>query len=116
MGKFTDLTGKVFGRWTVEYRYGINNSGSVLWMCRCSCGTRRKIRSPDLTRGASTKCKSCLKLPRGEERFNALFKLTQYNARKRGYSFEISKNQFRTLITSQCFYCGSNPGQIINGP
>ena len=41
-----DLTGQKFGEWTaIEYR------GKARWLCRCSCGTERVIRSYDLRQG-----------------------------------------------------------------
>jgi hypothetical protein len=38
--KFTDITGRAFGSWTVIARV-INEKGHTRWLCRCSCGTER---------------------------------------------------------------------------
>ena len=44
--RIKDLTGQKFGEWTaIEYR------GKARWLCRCSCGTERVIRSYDLRQG-----------------------------------------------------------------
>lgn len=51
MGKFIDLTGMKFGKWTVlEY------VGKSKWLCRCECGTERNIESGSLRRGKTTSC------------------------------------------------------------
>lgn len=50
--RIKDLTGQKFGEWTaLEYR------GKGRWLCRCSCGTERVIRSYDLRQGL-THCKN----------------------------------------------------------
>lgn len=54
MGRFLDLTGMRFGRWTV-LRYVGYNKGS-LWECRCDCGKIKNVRSDRLRYGKSTSC------------------------------------------------------------
>lgn len=58
MGKFIDLTGQVFGRWTVLEK--AENRGYVsYWKCRCECGKEAEVRGTQLTRGISKSC-GCL--------------------------------------------------------
>lgn len=52
-----DLTGKVFGKWTVLNRAGVGKKFG--WVCRCTCGTIKQISSQNLRLGVSTKCKKC---------------------------------------------------------
>ena len=40
--KYNDITGKVFGRLTVDYMSG-RSKGGILWMCTCSCGNTKEI-------------------------------------------------------------------------
>ena len=55
MAKRIDLTGQKFGEWTVlEYVGG--NGSSVLWKCRCSCGTEKNVTAYSLRSGKSTSC------------------------------------------------------------
>lgn len=65
MGKVIDLTGKRFGRWTVE---GLSHQvGSMLyWHCVCDCGTRRAVFGADLKRGGSVSC-GCFMRERARE-------------------------------------------------
>lgn len=59
MGKFKDLTGMTFGRWTVVSRANNHSGAGVRWACQCSCGTQRDVIGLSLTSGASKSC-GCL--------------------------------------------------------
>lgn len=57
-----DLTGRVFGKWTV-LRLGDRVRGrSRFWVCRCVCGTEREVIGATLRNGMSTSCcaKGCI--------------------------------------------------------
>lgn len=60
IGKFEDLTGKVFGNLTVLCRTQdyISPSGahSVRWKCKCKCGTVLAVRDSHLKAGKSKSC------------------------------------------------------------
>jgi hypothetical protein len=66
--RFKDLTGKVFGRWTVESYAGTAPDTRAKWNCLCSCGTSMKVRSDGLLAGRATSC-GCLKSELASERF-----------------------------------------------
>ncbi len=58
MGKFIDLTGKKFGRWTVLER-DLNFTGHKVgahWRCKCECGIIKTVRGADLKNGRSVSC------------------------------------------------------------
>ena len=65
-----DLTGQVFGRWTVLYENGrlVEPRGRIvpLWHCRCECGVERDIRAGTLVSGNSLSC-GCYKYERLSE-------------------------------------------------
>lgn len=54
-GRFEDLTGLRFGRWTVMER-APNRGKRVYWVCRCDCGATREIRQDGLRSGVSQSC------------------------------------------------------------
>ncbi len=54
-----DMTGQVCGRWTVLGIEGKSNGGSVLWLCRCECGTKKIVNGATLRTGESRSC-GCL--------------------------------------------------------
>src|SRR5262249_11363120 len=54
--RFQDLTGKVFGYWTVLFYAGWGN-GSSQWWCRCACGHEKIVLGSSLRKGSSTSCR-----------------------------------------------------------
>ena len=60
MGKFIDLTGKVYGRLTVLRNTGEKKWGSYIYECQCECGNICNVVSSNLTRGGTKSC-GCLK-------------------------------------------------------
>jgi len=57
--KYFDLTGKIFGRWTVISRAGATMDSRPLWRCVCTCGKEGIIRGETLRNGSSRSC-GCL--------------------------------------------------------
>lgn len=51
MGKFIDLTNKVFGRLTVIKDSGKKKGSEHLWECRCSCGNTCLVKGVNLRTG-----------------------------------------------------------------
>lgn len=56
MGQFIDLTGQVFGRLTVLERVKSTSTNYAIWMCKCSCGKTKIVRSCHLRSGTTTSC------------------------------------------------------------
>jgi hypothetical protein len=54
-----DLTGQIFGEWTVFHRAPANGRRAVFWYCRCSCGTEKDVLARTLVAGTSTACLKC---------------------------------------------------------
>lgn len=57
-GNFKDLSGEVFGSWTV-LRKAESKGGRICFLCKCKCGNKSNIYSCNLTTGKSTGCTSC---------------------------------------------------------
>lgn len=55
-GKFDDLTGKTFERWTVLHRGLSPRPSQVFWLCRCICGTEHTVAAGNLRSGCSVSC------------------------------------------------------------
>ena len=67
MGKFQDLTGRVFGSRTVLHRLPNSDTGHTRWLCRCACGDESPAYAANLVRGRSNRCAVCgLKDMRGQ--------------------------------------------------
>ena len=52
------------------------------------------------------------RLPKGESQFNQVFERYRRQAKQRDIVFSLKKNQFKKLVTSNCFYCNSRPKSI----
>ena len=84
-----DLTGKTFGKLTVEYLVGTEHKGYVIWHCRCSCGNECDASSKNLLRGHKLSC-GCMQ-SKNEEKIRKL--LSDYGVRfETQYSFTDLKN------------------------
>jgi len=55
------------------------------------------------------------RLATGEAQLNTLYGHYKYSAKKRGHSFELTKEEFRLITKQSCFYCGLEPLQVRRG-
>ena len=67
MGKFQDLTGCIFGRWTV-----IRREKGKRWICKCECGVVKSVWRDHLIDGTSTNCGCKHFCVHAGEKFNRL--------------------------------------------
>lgn len=58
IGRAEDLTGQIFGHWTVLYRTTNNIQGKARWVCECDCEnhTQKPVDAKSLKSGTSTSC------------------------------------------------------------
>jgi 5-methylcytosine-specific restriction endonuclease McrA len=120
MGILIDLTGQTFGKLYVIERIGTSKTGGcALWRCKCSCGKETIVTGSTL-RNQTTKSCGCyikeitskrMKKASGDSSITQLFNNYKCNARKRGIEFTLSKDEFMTLILSNCYYCNKEPSQ-----
>ena len=107
--------GQSFGEWTVigsgEWKNGVYYEA----IHQCNIGTR-KFSSHELWRQKFKPCKSCVSRKKYRKTAEHVIMGTTYNqykysAKTRNYSFTLNLKQFNQLVTSNCFYCGSEPWQ-----
>lgn len=114
MGKFIEMTGVEVGLWTVIRRSDYKYHNKVMWVCKCKCGTIKDVDGSALRAEKSLSCgcyRPTRRLPEGEAAFNNLYRSYIKSAVNRGYSFTLSKEEFREIVIQPCFYCGSYPTQ-----
>lgn len=64
----SDITGKIFGRWTVlRFSRRAEIGWSKFWVCRCECGIQREVIGGNLKSGFTKSC-GCLKKEMREKR------------------------------------------------
>ncbi len=56
MGRLIDLHGKKFGRLVVTARAENTVHGAAQWSVLCECGTRKTVRTDQLTKGSTVSC------------------------------------------------------------
>lgn len=117
-----DLTGKVFGELTVLGRNdSLRKRKSYTWNCLCTCGKIAVVRRDSLLSGHTKSC-GCLThkfsggrtKPEGEAAFNSVYNNYRRGALERGYSFELTKDEFKGIIFDNCAYCNKPPA-IVSG-
>lgn len=64
--RFTDYSGRAFGRWTVKSYAGVRGVHHY-WLCSCACGTERPVNAGSLRKGVSKSC-GCLAKEQMSER------------------------------------------------
>ena len=119
-----DLTGQKFGYWTVLRLSEKRLRKSRYWWCSCECKTEQEVATYNLTSGKSQSCGCHSKdVFHAKRRFgNALdakwyrrFARHIYCAKQRGVPAFLTDEQFKTLCSSPCHYCGGFSKSGING-
>ena len=118
--RFQDLTNKRFDSWLVLERDGKRHP--TRWICKCDCGTVKSVFATCLTLKRSRSCgcrfgefiSASLRKEFGAAAFNNLYRHYISDARKKVMEFELTKEQFRTITSQLCYYCGIEPLQVYS--
>jgi hypothetical protein len=111
-----NLSGKKFGRWTA-LSYTSTSIEEAAWICRCDCGTERRVLAKSLRSGQSRSC-GCLNRDIYKKELGLSAETTLYrsyksrSAKARGLTWEISREEFSKIIKLPCYYCGHLPSNI----
>lgn len=103
------MIGKVFGKLTVIECLTEKPRQHDYVLCRCGCGTVKEVKAQNLTQGKSKSCGCVNRLDAGEAAINGCMAGYKNSARKRGYVFELTKEDFLEITTKSCHYCGQEP-------
>lgn len=116
------LPGEVFTRLTavrlIARQEGTRNVPSC-WLCLCSCGTTKEVRS-DKLRDGSTKSCGCLakempdelrktRLPDNYTEMTNVYVDYKLRAEKKGREFYLTREQVHGIVVQPCYYCGKPP-------
>lgn len=126
--KQIDLTGIIFNRLTVikqEQSVLYGKTSKRMWLCRCFCGNEIIVNTGALTSGNTKSCgclhdevsienskKSRYMLANPDSGYKSIMRSYKYNAEARGYSFDLTFDEFKKLVLSNCHYCGIEPSNI----
>lgn len=121
-----DLGGFQFGEWYVVPNTRETDSGSkyATFLCRCSCGTERRVQRSSLLQGKSKSCRGHFKGPvrskspkwRGEGEISGEFYgKIKHNAKTRKIEFSVSLSYLWNLFLKQDRKCALS-GQTLEFP
>lgn len=111
-----NLVDQRFGRLLVIERVRHKKYKRYNYICKCDCGNFKEIGSSALKKANGTKSCGCLwkesiTLEKGQAAFNGVYLEYKLGAANRGYSFNLSKEEFKILTSQNCFYCNTQPKQ-----
>jgi hypothetical protein len=112
-----NLTGNKYGRLTViglnKINHTIHNRKSY-WECSCDCGKTTIVRGVNLTSGntASCGCNRHKGHRTPDTNFIFLYNCYPSRARRKNLEFSLSKEDFKKLTKSNCYYCDAEPSQV----
>jgi len=111
--KIIQMTNNKYGSLTVLKVAGVGKNGAK-WECKCDCGDTVNVKSRSLLYGKIKSCGCLRKIKKGEANFNKLYSGYKKSAQARNFVFSLHKEDFRKIISKNCFYCGVEPLQILN--
>lgn len=115
--KRKDFTGRRFGKLTVNTCVGKGNHG-IEWLCVCDCGETITCSVNSLLSGTQSCGCSRRRLAPHIAQMNRAYRSFLGNAKRRNLKVEIKKEDWLTLVSTACHYCGvenSNRWKVVNG-
>lgn len=117
-----DYSGQKFGMLTIIRRdFSSRKDHNPHWLCKCTCGGETIVALNNLKSGEIVSC-GCFRLEQtklrakklntkspGESALQSVLYTYKYNADKRDIDFNLTDEQFKSLIFNQCGYCGAPP-------
>lgn len=111
---FKDITGMIFGKLVSIKR--VYKKKATRWLCKCVCGKEAFVSYRALVSGNTKSCgcmhKGGARLPAGEAGLNNLFSQYKHHAKRKNREFTLTKEEFKKITQSNCFYCGGIPQQF----
>lgn len=97
-----------FGKWTI-----LKYLGGGFYVCKCDCGTERKVNVSSLRLGKTRSCGCAKEYPKGLAARNSVLRMYRRGAKKRNLIWNISDSEFFDMTSKDCYYCGAIPKQEL---
>lgn len=110
-----DITDQRFGSLVALYIVPSKARGSR-WKCKCDCGNECEALGGHLRTGARVSCGCKADKKVLETGTNIVFGLYKRKALMRKKEFNLSREEFVTLIFSNCYYCGRQASNELKRP
>jgi hypothetical protein len=108
-----------YNKLTVINYVGRNTNKNHTWKCLCDCGNYIICEASDVKQGKVKSC-GCLRIEKSllpkvdNSAFNKLYSQYKQSAKSRTIvEFKLTKNDFKKITKSNCYYCGIKPNQLI---
>lgn len=108
--------GNVYGKLTVIRYDSQDKHYRKKYLCKCECGNEKVILGNALSSKNTRSC-GCLKPPSTRKPNNggeltAIILGYQNHAKKRGFTWNLTREEVEYLIKQNCYYCGIEPSNL----
>lgn len=106
--KRDNLTGKIYGLWTVVSRSNkkSKNGYRTLWLCKCECGKKALVQRSNLISGGSKGCWTCRRDVIVTSKFPKIwYRKVLEQAKSRGHLFEMTEEDMWSIWENQKHIC-----------
>lgn len=114
-----DRTGVKLGLLTVVKHDGwyVSPKGKreATWECACECGGKTSLVGSQIGRGDAYSC-GCVRANKhapGDANFRQAWLTYRASARARNLFFTLTLEQFKSIVVSDCHYCGAAPSRTV---
>lgn len=115
-GPINNISGKTYGYLIVVSIIGRTSARDVIWECQCVCGKFVERTGRSLKKGFKCSC-GCMRGilqknnndVKGMDFYGQYMRIYKKGADDRELVWELSKEDFITIVTSNCYYCGATP-------
>lgn len=100
------LIGKKFGKLLVIKRGTNDKNRNRRWLCKCDCGKNKEILGLTLVSGRGTSCGCSTRNIGTTTSYRGLLNIYRHSAKSTGRDFDLTEEQFISIVSSPCHYCG----------
>lgn len=122
---WSEYIGQKFNKLTILKLVPRINSNLARYLCKCDCGNEIEVNYSSLKHNKVGSCGCLIALiNKGKNRpnkskgfgvrsFNAVYLSYRCSAKKRGFDFKLTKEEFKEITSLNCVYCGKEPSMFI---
>jgi hypothetical protein len=97
-----------------------SHNGTTIWTVQCDCGTIKELPITRVTHNEAVSC-GCVsrqrdtRTPPGYSGLTVLLKGYKEGAKRRGFQFSLTREEFSKIVRSPCHYCGVESSLTTKG-
>lgn len=110
--RYINLVGQKINKLTILEFSHTDKFRKACWKCKCECGKFKVVSTNDLKSNHVKSCGCLHKYKQGESGLLHLYRTYRIGAKRRGYIFDLTLEDFKTLTKDNCSYCNKLPSNI----